>query len=150
MPLDDGFRQGKTDSDTVRIDLFVDTIETFENIFQFRLRDAAALILHINARVHRIVFRPDMDRRLLAGIVRCIFQQIDDCFGQPVSIADKHLFLVDLHINLLPAFLRQICDALLRLLPQSHTDCTDASQTGWRPPRYAQVSTWTAPSIPYG
>ena len=40
--LDDGFRQGKTDSDTVRIDLFVDTIETFENIFQFRLRDAAA------------------------------------------------------------------------------------------------------------
>lgn len=31
--LDDGFRQGKTDSDTVRIDLFVDTIETFENIF---------------------------------------------------------------------------------------------------------------------
>ncbi len=79
--LDDGFRQGKTDSDTVRIDLFVDTIETFENIFQFRLRDAAALILHINARVHRIVFRPDMDRRLLAGIVRCIFQQIDDCFG---------------------------------------------------------------------
>ena len=113
--LDDGFRQGKTDSDTVRIDLFVDTIETFENIFQFRLRDAAALILHINARVHRIVFRPDMDRRLLAGIVRCIFQQIDDCFGQPVSIADKHLFLVDLHINLLPAFLRQICHTFLRL-----------------------------------
>ena len=34
--------------------------------------------------------------------------------------------------------------------PQSHIDCTDASQTGWRPPRYAQVSTWTAPSIPYG
>jgi hypothetical protein len=67
--LDDGFRQGKTDSDTVRIDRFVDTIEAFEYIFQFRLRDAAALILHINARVHRIVFRPDMDRRLLAGIV---------------------------------------------------------------------------------
>ena len=67
--LDDGFRQGKTDSDTVRIDLFVDTIEAFEYIFKFGLRDAAALILHINARVHRIVFGPDMDRCLLAGIV---------------------------------------------------------------------------------
>ena len=56
-----------------------------------------------------------MDRCLLAGIVRCVLKQVDDCFGQPVSVADEHLFLVDLHVDVLSAFLRQIRDTLLRL-----------------------------------
>ena len=57
--LDDGFRQGKTDSDTVRIDRFVDTIEAFEYIFQFRLRDAAALIGLSSVQIWIVVCSPE-------------------------------------------------------------------------------------------
>ena len=54
--LDDGFRQGKTDSDTVRIHIMVYTVESFKYVSEIFLCDPHSMILDIDPGKDRIVF----------------------------------------------------------------------------------------------